>query len=188
MTRYATWPLLLLAVLVPLAIAANSPLLAWRQPVYIVAGFAGGVGLALLLIQPLLILGALPGIAPLRARKLHRATGVALLVMVVIHVGGLWITSPPDVVDALLLRSPTPFSVWGVAAMWAVFAAAALALYRRKLSPRRWRLAHVTLAVVIVMGTAIHALLIEGTMGTVSKAALCLAVLAVTLEAIRSRR
>jgi len=188
MSRFAAWPLVLLLTLVPLGIAANSPLLAWREPVYIVAGFAGVVGLALLLIQPLLILNALPGLSAMRTRKLHRLVGVALLVAVLVHVGGLWVTSPPDVVDALLLRSPTLFSVWGVAAMWAVFATAALAFYRRKLGPRRWRLAHVSLAVVIVLGTTIHALLIEGTMGTVSKAVLCLAVLSSALAVIRRRR
>jgi hypothetical protein len=47
-----------------------------------------------------------------------------LVVAVVVHVGGLWITSPPDMIDALLLTSPTPFSAFGVIAMWAIFAVA----------------------------------------------------------------
>ena len=33
-----------------------------------------------------------------------------MAVAVVIHVAGLWITSPPDMIDALLFTSPTPFS------------------------------------------------------------------------------
>ena len=35
------WTALVLAILAPIAAAATSPLLAWRQPVYIAAGFAG---------------------------------------------------------------------------------------------------------------------------------------------------
>ena len=45
------WGALVLAVAVPLLAAAASPLLAWRQPVYIAAGFAGILGLGALLIQ-----------------------------------------------------------------------------------------------------------------------------------------
>ncbi|MEM7694428.1 MAG: ferric reductase-like transmembrane domain-containing protein [Pseudomonadota bacterium] len=166
------------AIALPLAIAAMSPLLAWREPIYIAAGFAGILGLALLLLQPLLAVTALPGLSPRRSRALHRMLGVGLLLCVIAHVGGLWITSPPDVVDALLLRSPTPFSLWGVIAMWAVFAAAALAVVRRRLRPRNWQRIHLAFAVVITAGTVAHALLIEGAMGTISKAALCAVVLA----------
>lgn len=175
------WVALAGVVLVPIVAAAQSPLLQWRQPVYIAAGFAGIAALVLLVVQPLLAGGYLPGLSVLRSRLLHRWTGVILVLAVIIHVAGLWITSPPDVIDALLFRSPTPFSVWGVLAMWAVFLSALLALFRKKLRlrPRTWRLAHMAFALVIVAGTVIHALLIEGTMETTSKVALCvLAVLA----------
>ena len=99
---------------------------------------------------------------------------------VLIHVGGLWITSPPDMIDALLFASPTPFSPFGVIAMWAIFAVALLAALRRRLGlrPRTWRIAHTLLAIVIVAGSVVHGILIEGTMETVSKAALCALVLA----------
>ena len=60
------WAALAVAVGVPLAAAAASPLLAWRGPVYILAGFAGIVGLGLVLVQPLLIGGYLPGLAAYR--------------------------------------------------------------------------------------------------------------------------
>ena len=85
-------------------------------------------------------------------------------------------------IDVLLFRSPTPFSVWGALAMWAVIGAALLALFRRRLrvSPRAWRRAHLGLAIITVGGTVAHAMLIEGTMGTVSKATLCAAVVAAT--------
>ena len=96
---------------------------------------------------------------------------------VVINVAGLWITSPPDMIDALLFVSPTPFSPFGVTAMWAIFAVALLAAFRRRLGPRKWRIAHMSLAVVIVAGSVVHGMLIEGTMETMSKAALCALVL-----------
>ncbi|MBG6143339.1 putative ferric reductase [Labrenzia sp. EL_142] len=179
------WGVLAAVLLIPVAAAAASPLLQWRQPVYIAAGFAGIIAMALLLVQPLLAGGYLPGLARQRGRWLHRWVGGLLVLAVIGHVAGLWITSPPDVIDALLFRSPTPFSVWGVIAMWAVFAAALLAAIRRRLQlrPRTWRLAHTSLALVIVAGSVIHALLIEGTMETVTKVALCGLVLAAFLKA-----
>ncbi|WP_422385215.1 ferric reductase-like transmembrane domain-containing protein [Roseibium album] len=179
------WGFLAAVLLIPVAAAAASPLLQWRQPVYIAAGFAGIIAMALLLVQPLLAGGYLPGLARQRGRRHHRWVGGVLVLAVIVHVAGLWITSPPDVIDALLFRSPTPFSVWGVIAMWAVFAAALLAAIRRRLQLRlrTWRLAHTSLALVIVAGSVIHALLIEGTMETVTKVALCGLVLAAFLKA-----
>lgn len=182
------WAALAVAIVVPIAAAATSPLLAWRAPIYIAAGFSGIIALALMLVQPLLIGGYLPELSVLRARRVHRWIGGLLVVAVVIHVGGLWITSPPDVIDALLFASPTPFSAWGVIAMWAIFAVALLATLRRRLGPRRWRIAHTVLAVVIVVGSVVHSLLIEGAMETVSKAALCALVLAATIKVIADLR
>ncbi|MEM1431836.1 MAG: ferric reductase-like transmembrane domain-containing protein [Pseudomonadota bacterium] len=184
------WAALAAAMALPLVLAAASPLLAWREPVYIAAGFAGVVGLCLILLQPLLAAGYLPGLPPARGRRVHQWVGAALVAAVVLHVGGLWVTSPPDVVDALLFVSPTPFSAWGVIAMWALFAAALVASLRRRLrlAPRLWRRAHTSLAVVIVIGTVVHALLIEGTMETMSKAALCALVLIATAKAVGDLR
>lgn len=178
----AIWAAVVLLLGGPVVAAAASPLLAWREPIYIVAGFAGIAGLGLMLLQPLLAAGVLPGLARARGRRVHRVTGVLLVAMVLVHVGGLWITSPPDVVDALLFVSPTPFSAWGVIAMWAVFGAAVLAALRRRaaLVPHLWRRAHTGLVLVAVLGTAIHAVQIEGAMEPVSRAVLCAAVLAGT--------
>ena len=180
------WAALAAALGVPLAVAAASPLLAWRDPVYIAAGFAGILALALLLLQPLLAGGWLPGLPARRGRRLHAWIGMALVAAVLAHVLGLWLTSPPDVVDALLFRSPTPFSVWGVVAMWAAFAAALLAALRRRLHLRHivWRRCHTTLAAVTVVGSVVHAMLIEGTMGLVSKTVLCALVLAAAAKVI----
>ena len=178
------WALLAAAVFVPIAAAAASPLLAWRDPVYILAGFAGIMALGLMLVQPLLIAGYLPGLSAYRGRRAHHWIGGALVVMVVVHVGGLWITSPPDMIDALLFTSPTPFSPFGVIAMWAIFAVAIIAALRRRLGLRAqtWRIVHMPLAIVIVAGSVVHAMLIEGTMETISKAALCALVLAATVK------
>ena len=178
------WVAVAAAVCVPIAAAAASPLLAWRDPVYILAGFAGIIALGIVLIQPLLIGGYLPGLSGRIGRRAHLWIGAALVVAVVIHVGGLWITSPPDMIDALLFASPTPFSPWGVIAMWAIFAVALLAALRRRLGlrPRTWRIAHMLLAMAIVAGSVAHGMLVEGTMETVSKAALCALVLATTIK------
>jgi predicted ferric reductase len=184
------WAALAAAIGVPIAAAAASPLLAWRGPVYIAACFAGIVALGLVLVQPLLIGGFLPGLAAYRGRRVHRWVGAALVLTVLVHVGGLWFTSPPDMIDALLYRSPTPFSPFGVTAMWAIFAVALLAAFRRRwgVSPRQWRRAHLLLAVVIVVGSVVHGMLVEGTMETMSKAALCTLVVAATVKILADRR
>ncbi len=180
------WGALALAIAIPLGLATTSPWLEWRDPVYIAAGFAGILGLGLILLQPLLAAGYLPGLPVVPGRRLHRWIGVALVAMIVVHVVGLWITSPPDALDALLLRSPTPFSVWGVTAMWAAFAAAGLAALRGRvrLRPHVWRIGHTLLVAIVAVGTVVHALLIEGTMEPVSKAALCGLVLAATAKVV----
>src|SRR3954470_18776642 len=184
------WAALAAVICLPIAFAAASPLLEWRGPVYILAGFAGIIALGLVLMHPLLIGGYLPGPSAYRARRAHHWIGGALVVAVVIHVGGLWVTSPPDMIDALTFSSPTPFSPFGVIAMWAIFAVALLAALRRRLGirPRTWRIAHTLLAIVIVAGSALHALLIEGTMETISKAALCVLVLAAAAKVMTDLR
>ena len=184
------WVALAAAVGTPIAVAAASPLLAWRGPVYILAGFAGIIALGFMLVQPLLIAGYLPGLSAYRGRRTHHWIGGALVVTVVIHVGGLWITSPPDMIDALTFSSPTPFSPFGVIAMWAIFAVALLASLRRRLGlrPRTWRIAHTLLAIVIVVASVLHGVLIEGAMETVSKAVLCALVLAATIKVMADLR
>ena len=178
------WVGLALAICVPIALAAGSEQLAWRDPVYMLAGFAGIVALGLVLVQPLLIGGYLPGLSAYRGRRAHHWIGGALALAVVIHVAGLWITSPPDMIDALTYTSPTPFSPYGVTAMWAIFTVALLALLRRRLGLRlrTWRIVHIPLAIVIVAGSVAHCLLIEGTMETISKAALCVLILVATVK------
>src|SRR3954452_3215155 len=137
-----------------------------------------------MLLQPLLAGGTLPGLPGFRGRRVHRFVGAALVGLLLVHVGGLWITSPPDMIDALLFTSPTPFSPFGVIAMWAILAVALLAVLRRRLRLRTWRIAHMTLALVIVPGSVVHAMLVEGPMETVSKAALCAVVLGAAIKVV----
>lgn len=186
----AIWSAVAIAVAAPIAIAATSPLLAWRDPIYVTACFAGIVAMTLVFLQPLLAGGYLPGLPARRGRRAHLWTGGALVAAVVVHVAGLWLTSPPDAIDALLFRSPTPFSDWGVIAMWAVFGSGLLALLRRKsfIGPRRWRLVHTALAAAIVLFGTAHALLVEGAMETISKTALCALALAATVKAMADLR
>lgn len=184
----AIWAGLLSVVAVAFAAAAASPLLQWRDPIYILAGFAGILGLALMVFQPLLVTGRLPGLTLSISKKLHRFVGLSLLLAVIVHVAALWVTSPPDVVDVLLFRSPAPFSLWGAIAMWAVFLAAGAALFRKRLRVAVWRYAHSVLVCLAVVTTVAHTLLIDGTMGSVTKGLLCLLALAVLVKAIGDLR
>lgn len=180
------WGTLFCLLIIPMGIAAASPYLASRAPTYIIAGFAGIVCLGLFLVQPLLAAGYLPGLGLARTRTWHRRIGAAIIVGVALHVGGLYLTSPPDTLDALLLASPTPFSIFGVAAMWGVILTAFLVLTRRRLKLRYpfWHILHNLLALMIVIASVIHAMQIEGTMGTVSKAVLCAVTLIATSVAL----
>jgi predicted ferric reductase len=176
------WAVLAAAMGVPIALSLTSDLLEWRGPVYIIAGLAGMVALGLVLVQPVLIAGYLPGLSGYRGRRVHYWIGGTLVVAVLVHVGGLWITSPPDMIDALTYTSPTPFSPFGVTAMWAIFAVALLAAFRRRMGLRMWRIVHMSFAAVIVVGSVVHAMLVEGTMETMSKAVLCALVVAAAIK------
>src|SRR3569832_1715380 len=96
----AVWAGLAAAIGVPIALAAAGDLLAWRGPLYILAGFAGIVALGLVLVQPLLIAGTLPVLSGYRGRRIHHWIGGALAAAVAIHVAGLWLTGPPAMLDA----------------------------------------------------------------------------------------
>ena len=176
------WIALALALGAPLVAAGFSPQLQWRSGIYIASGFAGILAMGLLLVQPLLAAGDLPPLGMSRSRKLHRTIGGLLFLAVVGHIAGLWLTSPPDVIDALMFTSPTPFSHWGVIAMWAVFGAALMAILRRRVRvrPLTWRRLHVGLALIIATTTVAHAALIDGTMELTTKVALSIVVLAAT--------
>lgn len=182
----AVWVGLAAVMFVPVIAAMLSPLLAWRDSVYIAAGLFGVLALALLLVQPLFALGVLPGLSRRSSQRVHRRLGAVLLCLILLHVAGLWLTSPPDLVDALLFRSPTPFSVWGVLALWAAVAAAGSALLRRRsgLGRDAWRRLHLGLTGLVVTGSVVHALLVMGTMEVYSKATLSACVVAAWIASL----
>ena len=184
------WGGVVVVMIAPVVIAAFSPYLGSRDVSYIVGGFSGIVGLSLLVLQPLLPAGYLAGSKGPAGRRWHRWVGAAIVLAVACHVGGLYVASPPDTIDALLLVSPTPFSVYGVTAMWAVVATAILVLFRRRLGLRHsvWRLIHNGVGALVVVATVVHALQIEGAMEPGSKAMLCLAVIAATSVALLDLR
>ena len=184
------WGSVAALMIAPVAIAAFSPYLESRGVPYIVGGFAGIIGLSLLLLQPLLPAGYLAGSKGPAGRRWHRWVGGAIILAVALHVGGLYVASPPDTIDALLLVSPTPFSVYGVTAMWGIVATALLVLLRRRLGLRHsvWRLIHNGVGAIVVVATVIHALQIEGAMEPASKAMLCMAVFAATGVALLDLR
>ncbi|MEL6922190.1 MAG: ferric reductase, partial [Pseudomonadota bacterium] len=97
----------------------------------------------------------------------------------------------PDVVDALLFVSPTPFSVWGVLAMWAVFGAGLLVALRKVLRMKypAWHRLHIALVAIAVTGTIVHALRIEGLLEMNSKIALSVLVAgALMIGVVRNER
>src|SRR4051794_28812067 len=103
------WIALALAIGVPIALAAGSEQLTWRGPVYILAGFAGIIALGLVLVQPLLIGGYLPGLSAYRGRRAHHWIGGALALAVGCHGSGLRTCSPPASTARLSSTSPSAF-------------------------------------------------------------------------------
>jgi predicted ferric reductase len=180
--RLGVWLIVAAIAAVPVIAAALSPLQRGREFLWITGGMAGVVALSLLFVQPLFTATAPVLTAAGAGIRWHRWGGVAIIAMVALHVGALYAYSPEDVMDALLLVAPTPFSLYGVISLWCVILTGALAAARRKLrlGHRRWRIAHSVLAVAIVSSAAVHAVLIEGAMEEISKLAICLAALATT--------
>ena len=65
-----------------------------------------------------------------------------------------------------------------------------LAVFRARwrMGVRAWRTGHSALAAAVVIASVIHAVLIEGTMGTVSKTVLCVLALAATAKVMLDLR
>lgn len=178
MRAIVAWMLAAAIITVPIAVAAASPLQSYRDPIWVAGGMAGVVGLTLLFLQPVLIGNLLPGLGS--SRLWHRWVGSAVVAAVLLHVGALYVTSPDDILDALLLVSPTPFALYGVIGLAGVVATALVASLRDRLPAVLWRATHVGLAVVVVVASVVHAVQIDGVMGTASKWALCVFAMAAT--------
>lgn len=169
------WAVLAACMAVPVGIAATDKLLLSRDVFWIIGGLAGSSALALLLIQPLLAAGYLPFTSLLMARRWHRWVGGLIVMAVGLHVGSLYLSSPEDTMDALLLVAPTSFSVYGVIGLASVALTAILVAFRLRSGLRyaAWRILHNALGLAVVVSTIAHAMLIDGAMGPISKAVLC---------------
>jgi predicted ferric reductase len=180
--RLAAWTVIVAVAAVPVIAAAGSPLQAGRELLWVTGGMAGVVALSLLFVQPLLKAAA-PALLPASSGTLwHRWTGIAIAVLVGLHIGALYLYSPDDITDALLLVAPTPFSLYGVISLWCLVLTILLVATRRRLglAKRWWRILHSVLAVAIVSAGVVHAVLIEGAMEEFSKLAVCAAARATT--------
>ena len=178
------------ATVAPIALATTSLHLAYRGPLYIAAGFAGIVAMSLFVLQPLLACPVRALIAPATARRWHRIIGGSILILILAHAVGLYFVSPPDTIDASLLRAPTWFSLFGVVALWGAVLTALLAMTRLKLPmrPRSWKRLHQSIASIVVIATALHAIQIEGAMEVMSKPLLAGTIVAATVFAARRYR
>lgn len=165
------------------ALAAASPLQRGREAVWIFGGLTGVLALALLAVQPLLTTRF---VRPSLGRRVHRWLGPTILGLAVAHVVGLWLYSPDDITDALLLQAPTPFSAWGVAGLAGLVAAGLVSTLRCPMPYRIWKPLHLSLAVAGATSAVIHAWMILGAMESTSKALLCVAILASVVVAVTS--
>ncbi len=175
-------------MLVPIVLAVMSPLHQGRSAPYVVGALAGVVLLSLLLTQPLLAIGFNLNTSLACARKWHQWLGGAIVVLIALHIGGLYLASPMDMLDALTLAAPTPFSLYGVIGLWASVLIVFSLLIRKRTKPMRWNTIHNVLALLVVVPGVVHALLIEGSMEVRTKWILCIViVLASTLVSVKLR-
>jgi predicted ferric reductase len=161
-----------LLLLVPVVASGFSPLQEGRDATWIVGAVAGILALSLLILQVLLPTPWLAGLD----LPLHRVLGLGVAGLVVAHVAGLYLYSPDDVRDALVLAVPT-HSRLGVLSAWTVLLSVGLALARRRLglTYSDWQIMHAALAVAIV-GTAVgHTVTIRGTLDGPAELLLCAA-------------
>ena len=169
-------------LLLPISAALASPLQQGRDISWVLGGLAGILALGLLVVQMLLPTNWLRGLFAIGDMRLHRVLGIAVAGVVIAHVLGLYVYSPDDVRDALVLAAPT-YSRLGVLSAWCVLLSVVLALARRRLglTYSDWQILHAVLAVVVVATAVGHTVLIRGALDGPAELLLCgAAVLAVT--------
>ncbi|NJL36811.1 MAG: hypothetical protein HC899_08630 [Leptolyngbyaceae cyanobacterium SM1_4_3] len=183
-----SWPMravLLIFVMLPALLAALSPLQHGRAPLWILGTLAGVLSLSLIVVQVLLPTGWLNfGIGEQNFRW-HRVLGISITLLVVAHILVLYLYSPDDIGDALILAAPT-YSRLGVLSATCLLISVGLALTRSKLplTPADWQILHSFLAVAVV-GTAIaHAFLLQGTLDGFAEGLLCGSAVVAVLMAV----
>ncbi len=174
-------------IAVPLAAAVHSPLGASREAAWVAGSLLGVLALALLPIQALL-----PQRSSARrlsvSLRLHRVVGLLVLAATLGHVAALYVVSPDDIGDALVLQAPT-YSRLGVISAVGLIVTIAFALLRPKLGldEPNWRVIHGALAIAIVGTGVAHALMIRGALDGPIEIALCAAAVLAVAFAVFGR-
>jgi hypothetical protein len=161
-------------VMLPTLLAALSSLQVGRAPLWVLGTLAGILALSLLVVQVLLPTGWLNALVDKQNLRWHRILGVTITGLVITHIIGLYLYSPDDIGDALILAAPT-YSRLGVLSAWCLLLSVMLAFARHKLhlADSDWQTLHSAFAVAIV-GTAIaHAMLLQGTLDGFAEGLLC---------------
>ena len=153
--RRAAAAALVAVAAVPPVLALSDPHLAGASAALTISTAAAAVAVSVLVLQPLL---AGTG----RVRR-HRLLGVVALVLVLVHVGALFVESPSDARFAMSPDGPTRarMALFATVALIALVAVGALRR-RLPLAPSSWRILHAYLAVVVIALGLGHALLTDG--------------------------
>ena len=142
-------------VALPLGLALTDRHLAGASAALVLSTAAGTLAASALALQPLLA----------RRRRIgrHQMLGVAVLCLVLVHVGALFAESPGDAWFALSPDGPTRARMALIATI-ALLGVVALGALRARLpiSPGTWRLLHAYLAVVVIALGIGHAVLTDG--------------------------
>jgi predicted ferric reductase len=169
----------------PVLLAALHPLQAGREPLWVWGTLAGVLALSLMVIQVLLPTGWLNVALGESKWRWHRILGISVTGLVLAHVVGLYLYSPDDIGDALVLAAPT-YSRLGMLSLGCLLLTVALALVRHRLplTLSDWQILHSVLAVAVV-GTAVaHALLLQGTLDGFAEGLLCGSAIVAVLIAV----
>lgn len=152
-------------VAAPLALALADPHLGAAPLALVVSTGSGALAVSALALQGLLVARLAPVRRALRGREVrwHRAVGIGLLTLVLVHVGALFAVNVDDTLFTLSPDGPTRSRMALLATIGLAVAAAVALLPRRRGLPRGERRAvHVFAAVLaIVMGIG-HAVWTQG--------------------------
>lgn len=140
---------------VPLGLALTDRHLAGASTALVLSTTAGALAVAALAVQPLLARGG-------RIAR-HQILGSVVLLLVLVHVGALFVESPADAWFALSPDGPTRARMALIATI-ALFCVVALGGLRTRLplAPATWRVLHAYLAVVVITLGIGHAVLTDG--------------------------
>jgi predicted ferric reductase len=176
---------LLAFVILPVLLAALHPLQAGREPLWVWGTLAGVLALSLIVIQVLLPTGWLNLALGEQNWRWHRILGISVTGLVFAHILGLYLYSPDDIGDALVLAAPT-YSRLGMLSLGCLVLTVALALMRHRLplTLSDWQIFHSVLAMAVV-GTAVaHVLLLQGTLDGFAEGLLCGSAVVAVLMAV----